>query len=112
MVLVNIPIFYIFKEAAMATEFKKAYADTKFEDICAWCKENNEGEWLYTMITEKVDKPVYADKAAKKAGNVKETVKANRNYPEVKKAFFTKFHPHLLPSKKTGMLAIYSKYFG
>ena len=112
MVLVNIPIFYIFKEAAMATKFVKAYADTKFEDICAWCKDNNEGEWLYTMITEKVEKPVYEDKAAKKAGTAKETVKALRTYLEVKKEFFTKFAPELLPTKKSGMLATYKKYFG
>lgn len=110
--------------------FSVKFMDTAFEDICKWCKENNEGAWLKRMLTEEIERPIYPtvkkvnskgkeieviDKKAKEAGESIGTVKDKRSYIEIKRAFFEKFFPEDIPvakeKKSSAMSDIYAKYF-
>ena len=111
-------------------EFKYSYMETEFKHICEWCKENNEGAWLKSILTEKIQRPVYPtvkkinkygkeieviDKKAKDSKQSIGTKEDTRSYIEVKRAFFEKFFPSKLPEKKEkkGTMAdIFSEYFG
>lgn len=40
----------------------KAYKDWKIEDIIAWCKENNQVEWLKATAATTTKHPIYPKK--------------------------------------------------
>jgi hypothetical protein len=113
------------------TEFKQDYMEATFEDICKWCKENQQGKWLKNIITEEIEKPVYPtikkinskgkeveviDKKAKEAKQSIGTTKERRSYIEIKREFFKEFHPAKLPQakkdKSTPMEDLFAEIFG
>lgn len=65
------------------------YKTMKFEDILAWCKQNNQIDWLKAKVNERVKD--------KETGEMRDI-----SFIEVKRAFCEMFMPNILPVAKSG----------
>lgn len=63
------------------------YMTMKFEDILAWCKQNDQTAWLKGKVNEQV--------VDKKTGELRDI-----SFIEVKMAFCEKFMPEVMPVEK------------
>ena len=86
------------------------YKHLKIEDVIAWCKANNQVEWLKAEVNKKTKQKVYPKKEVVKA-NGKTVMKSDKTQPytlvekditfvEIKKDFATMFMPEILPVAK------------
>ena len=64
------------------------YKTMKFEDVLAWCKQNNQTAWLKAKVNEQVKD--------KETGEMRDI-----SYMEVKRAFAEMFMPNILPKAKS-----------
>ena len=82
------------------------YKKMKFEDIYAWCKANNQLDWLKAKVNETVEVEVYpfikdAEGNRKQDKTAKPTIEERPiSFLLVKDAFVTKFMPDIKPKAK------------
>lgn len=93
----------------MAMDFKSM----TLEDIMAWCKANNQVDWLKSAATKKVPYKVYPkiEKDGKKVVDKTAEPKVEMrliSYVQLKMDFIRLFMPELLP-KKDKKLTMYEK---
>jgi tRNA/tmRNA/rRNA uracil-C5-methylase (TrmA/RlmC/RlmD family) len=86
------------------------YKKMTINDIIAWCKANNQVEWLKAEVNKKTSQKVYPKKTIINADG-KKVKRADKDQPytlvekditfvQIKKEFAEKFMPEILPVAK------------
>lgn len=93
------------------------YQDMKIEDIIAWCKANNQVDWLKAEAAKTVPCKVYPRKKIITPEGKKISVADKDQAPkienrpitfiQIKMDFVEKFMPELAPKKKEAKLTMY-----